>query len=140
MRQWAAAVVDGCLGAALVLGAARGAVALTDIRPTTQGLIDALHATGPVALLPLVGAVAIALLAFFLLPVLLRASPGQRALQLRLVDKHGTPAALSRLVVRAVLAAGSTLCFFAGPLWGLVVDSDRRSLADRLSGTFVVRP
>jgi hypothetical protein len=140
LRQWAAAVVDGCLGGALVLGAARGALALTDIRPTTQGIVDALHATGPLALLPLVGAIAVALLFFFALPVVLRASPGQRALRLQLVDKRGARAGFARLVLRAVLAAGSTLCFFAGPLWGLIVDSDRRSLADRLSGTFVARP
>ncbi|MDP2340236.1 MAG: RDD family protein [Deltaproteobacteria bacterium] len=137
-RQWAAAAVDAAGAFLFVAGAVRLALSALDLRATTQAVVEVVHAD-PLSLIPVVVAGAAGLLLWHLLPLLLSASPGQRLLQLTLVDKAGGKPARARLVLRAVVAAVSTLCFFAGPAWGLFVDQQRRAFADVVAGTVAVR-
>ncbi len=63
---------------------------------------------------------------------------GMRAWRLRLVAPDGRSAAWPALLRRALLAPLSLGAFGLGHLWALL-DAERRSMADLLSGTRVVR-
>ncbi len=138
VRQWSAGLVDA-LGAVVVVGLAlRLALRMLEIKASVQAVVDVIHVE-PARLIPVVVVVPVALLLWHLLPLALMASPGQRLLGLRLVDKAGLPPAATRLILRAAVASLSTACFFAGPAWGLLVDPWRRSWADIAAGTVAVR-
>lgn len=137
-RQWLATVIDGVVGGAVVAGALRGGLSLADIKATPQGVVDTIHAT-PLALLPVLGGVVVALFLWQLVPVLLKASLGQKLVGLRLVSADGEKPGVARLLLRAVASTLTTLVCFAGPAWGLLVDGKRRSLGDVIAGTVAVR-
>lgn len=137
VRQLGAAVVDGAGIAGAVFIALRALLAALDVRPTVQGVVDALHAD-PVTVAPLLLAIPLGFFAWHVLAVGLQGTPGQRLLGLRLVDRVGQKPAAPRLVVRAVVQAVGALLFFAGPAWALLVDGRRRGFGDIVAGTVAV--
>jgi uncharacterized RDD family membrane protein YckC len=137
LRQLGAALVDGVGVGVAVFAALRALLAALDVRPTVQGVVDALH-ENPVTVAPLLLAVPLGFFAWHLVAVALQGTPGQRLVGLRLVDKVGQKPALPGLVVRAVAQAVGGLLFFAGPAWALLVDGRRRGFGDVVAGTVAV--
>jgi uncharacterized RDD family membrane protein YckC len=137
LRQWGAAGVDGVGVAVAVTVALRALLAALDIRPSAQGVVDALHAD-PLTVAPLLLAIPLGFFAWHLLAVALQATPGQRLIGLRLVDRAGRKPALARLVVRAFGQAIGGLLLGAGPAWALLVDGRRRGFGDIVAGTVAV--
>ena len=69
---------------------------------------------------------------------LLGATPGARALGLAVIDRDGRTPGMGRAALRAALALIGTLALGAG-LWPAFFTKGRRTLHDRVAGTFVVR-
>jgi uncharacterized RDD family membrane protein YckC len=136
--QWGAAVVDGVGAAAVVVGVMRLMMASMGVRPSVQGVVDALH-DNAASLLPLVVAVPVGVALWHLSALVLQATPGQRLWRLRLVDQQGRRPAALRLVVRAIVQGAGVLAVFAGPAWALLIDGRRRGPGDIVAGTVAVR-
>jgi uncharacterized RDD family membrane protein YckC len=135
-RQWCAAIVDGVGSAAVVLGLVRLVMLALSIKPSTQGLIDALH-SNVLQLVPVAAAWPIGVFVWHLLALAFGSTVGQRLLGLRLVDSHGHRAGPIRLVIRA-LVAGATSVFLIGPAWALLLDGRRRGFGDIVARTAAI--
>ena len=132
-----AAVVDGLGVAVLVALGFRALVAVAGLKPSLQGVIDALH-EDPIVVAPLMLSVPLGFFAWHLLSLVWTATPGQRLMRLILVDGAGQRPSRRRLVVRAAgHALFGALCL-AGPAWALLVDARRRGLGDVVAGTCAV--
>jgi uncharacterized RDD family membrane protein YckC len=137
ITQLGAALVDG-VGAAVVVAAfTRALLALQSIKPSVQGVVDALHADAP-SLLPLLLAIPLGVGLWQLTSLLLKATPGQRMFRLRLVDATGGTPVVPRLVLRAVVNALGVLALLAGPAFALLIDARRRGPGDVVAGTVAV--
>jgi len=69
---------------------------------------------------------------------LLGATPGARLLGLAMTDREGRTPGMGRAALHAALAILGTLALGAG-LWPAFFTTSRRTLHDRVAGTFVVR-
>lgn len=137
MAQLGAALVDGVGAAVLVAGVTRALLGVLGIKPSVQGVVDALHTNAP-SLLPLLLAVPVGVGVWQLTSLLLKATPGQRLFRLRLVDGAGRPPAVPRLVLRAAVNAVGVLMLLAGPAFALLIDARRRGPGDVVAGTVAV--
>jgi uncharacterized RDD family membrane protein YckC len=137
--MWAAAAIDAAIGGGALLAMWRGVVGGVAKRPTVQGFIDAVHDQGVVLALPFVVVGVLWLTFFYAIPAVLGSSIGQRVCGAELSLSSGKAPSLARRLARAPIAAVTALPFAAGPLFGLLVQRDRRSLADLLTGVVVAR-
>ncbi len=135
-RQGCAAIVDGVGSTAVVFGLVRLVMLALSIKPSTQGLIDALH-ENVLQLVPVAVAWPVGVALWQLLALALGSTVGQRLLGLRLVDSHGHRAGPIRLVIRA-LVTGAASVFFIGPAWALLLDGRRRGFGDIVARTVAI--
>ncbi len=124
-----------------------GGQALVDVGaaplwPSEFGLLDRLVDTcnhRPDLVLTPLGLLAVGLVIWHLLgEVLLGASPGKRLLGLVVVDRGGRRPRALRAGLRAILRPLGMAALGLGPLWAFA-DPERRTLHDRITGTWLVR-
>jgi hypothetical protein len=138
-RHLVAAVVDAVGITAMLALCLWFVVRIGGVRPSPQGVIDALHAS-PLDVVPLAASLPVAFFVWHLLALAFSGTPGQRVAGLVLVDAAGRRPSRARLVVRAAGQALGGVLFLAGPAWALLVDARRRGLGEILTGTCAVIP
>jgi hypothetical protein len=133
-------VVDAMLQAVVVLPLAWLGMRVAASSSSLQAFVDALHSRGPVVLaLPLL-LMWVGLLVVHAVGAVLGASVGQRAAGARLVHPTtGESPSRGRVVPLVFIAATTTMMLLVGPLFGVLFDAHRRSLAERLAGVVAVR-
>lgn len=141
-RRLAALLFD--LSLLLLFLGALWAAGLIRIRfePAPYDALDALMhrlAFERAALLPaLIAALFSALIGQLIFRGFLGRTPGEALCRVRLVNAQGRSPELGRLLAHSVVALLSTACLGLGHTWA-AVDPQRRSLADRLCGTYLCR-
>lgn len=99
--------------------------------------VDAVNQTPRVVIIP-AGVLGVTLLLWHFLTVALSGTtPGKRVLGLRVIDARGRRPGVLRAFAHALLRVISLALWGAGHLWS-IADPHRRTLYDRLSGTWVV--
>ncbi len=137
-RQLGAAIVDGTGAVVVVGGLVRLAFSVLGVKPSVQGLINALH-DNLLQLAPVVIAIPVGIAVWHLLAVVLGATVGQRLFGLRLVDSRGRAPGVLRLVIRALVAGVGGALFLASPAWALLLDGRRRGFGDIIARTAAIR-
>ena len=132
-------VIDTILCGATALLVARGILGMLSIKTSVQGLVDQAHADLGTFAGPIAAVLCVVALYHAALPQLLRATPGQRAVGLELVDLRGGRPSTLRLIARGIFVSLTSVLFLIGPSWGFFVDRWRRGLGDLLARTVAVR-
>lgn len=140
-RWFAANAIDAAVGALFVGAALVGTFLGLGVQPAPQLLIDFAHASPSGVLAVFISVPFVVLCLVLGVPVMvLGATTGQFALGLRVVSaRTGKSLPPLRAALRGVASALGTVCFAAGPLWGILVDRRRRGLGDLLARSVVVR-
>jgi len=108
------------------------------LKASVQAVVDALH-VDVMTIVPLLLMVPLGATLWHGLAVVLGATPGQRAAELRLVTTTGAAPAKARLVLRAVVQGLSIGLFLCGPAFAFFLDGQRRGPGDVVARTVAVR-